>query len=387
MKTFRDPEIEPFTKSKFLKYSLVGLINAPVLKIPIPNRSICLIRIPIITPNRTQCILEIACPSFENEPKFSRDWKELQLFVAYDCNYRGVTEQIGERRVHIFGLTWTRQTFIWLSPKKFWVDPIAKSDKNQIIGFSLKRCGKGEGILRYSNGSRFGQFWHRNFDLHSGDFNPYVLTDLERFYNVYNQILRNIPSGKFRKLFPEQQILFHKQFSTYGAKKIVFFSIPTRPQPEKLTPEVLAAFYATTFDDEITKNSTVILTDQNTKLNTSAAVLLDVHKVNEKTSESYSNDPNPSVSESDEKKLDQSAFEWFNKTVNDLNFQIEPVFEEVLEILPENKQKEMKIKISPKKPSFYIVNLLNIEERNSPVQEDNLTSEIIGKFTFQKNFL
>ena len=210
MQTFRDPEIEPFQKSKFAKYSLAGLINGPIFKIPIPTRLKCLIRIPIMTPNRTQCVLEIACDKSATEPQFSPDWKKLQLAVVYDCNYRGVTEQIGSRRVHIFGLTWTRQTFIWLSPKSFWINPIAKPDKNQIQGFTLNRCGKGEGILRFCTGSRFGPFWHRNFELHSKkDFNPYELSDFERFYHEYNRILQNIPS-KLRRKLPDQHILFDR---------------------------------------------------------------------------------------------------------------------------------------------------------------------------------
>jgi hypothetical protein len=211
MKTFRDPEIETFQKSKFVKYSIIGLINGPIFKIPIPTRLLCLIRIPIITPNRTQCILEIASRNNENEPQFSPDWKDLQMTVIYDCSYRGMTELIGSRRVHIFGLTWSRQTFIYLSPRDFWICPIEKSDENQILGFVRKRCGRGEGILRFSNGSRFGPVWHNNFELHSQkNFHPYNLSDLERFYSQYRRVLLNLSYGKLRKRHPEQHILFHK---------------------------------------------------------------------------------------------------------------------------------------------------------------------------------
>jgi hypothetical protein len=187
-KTFRDPEIEPFTRSKFDKYSLAGIINGPILKIPIPQKLLCLIRVPIITPNYTQLILEISCKNFENEPKFAPSWEELQMIIVFDCNYRGVTEQIASRRAHIFSLNWSRQTFIWLSPRGFWINPIAKPDPNQPLSLSFTRCGKGEGFLRYSIGSRFGPFWHDNFDIHSTkDLNPYQLSDFEEFHVQYHR--------------------------------------------------------------------------------------------------------------------------------------------------------------------------------------------------------
>jgi hypothetical protein len=214
MTTLRDPEIEHFAKGT--NYSVVGIINGPPLKIPIPKFSKCIQRIPVITPNFTQCIIEIESKKVATELRFYPDWRDLQLVVLHGIKYRGVTEQVfPNKRVHIFRLNQEIDhfTYVWLSAKNFWINPIKKPDQDIFPEFTLARCGKGEGILNVSSGSQFGSYWEKSLfkDIHSAtDLYPYDLTYLKNFRDHFNRSLKNISSGKLRKRLPDQHFLCHK---------------------------------------------------------------------------------------------------------------------------------------------------------------------------------
>jgi hypothetical protein len=214
MYTFRDPETENFTKGT--NYSVIGIINGPPMKIPYPKFSKCIQRIPMITPDSTQCIVEVESKTIETELKFYENWRDLQLVVFQRISYRGVTRQITlNKRVHIFRLNQEKNpyNYVWLSAKNFWINPIKTSDADQLPQFTLTRFGKGEGILNESSGSQFGSYWLKSplRNIHSAtDLHPYNLTYLEKFRDNFNRSLKNIRSGKLRNRLPDRHFLFHK---------------------------------------------------------------------------------------------------------------------------------------------------------------------------------
>ena len=113
----------------------------------------------------------------------------------------------------------------------------------------------------------------------------------------------------------------------YGPKKIRFFPIPRQPEPEKLSTEVLTAFFNTIFDDEQKENSTVLMCDEKNLSDTTKTDILESNKITEKISDS-SNILIPT--ESDTNKFEQNALKWFSETVQNFNFPTEPIFDEVL---------------------------------------------------------
>ena len=214
MSTFRDPETENFTRGTM--QSVIGIINAPPIKIPYPRFFKCIQRIPIITPNFTQCIIEVESETLGTELVFYKNWRDLQFVAFQGIIYRGVTKQIiANKNVHIFRLIQNKNPFsyVWLSAENIWINPIKIPDPDQLPEFTLARCGKGEGILNMSPGSKFGLYWINSpfKNLHSVvDLHPYNFSDMEKFYDCYNRCLKNIPSGKLRNFLPDQHLLFHK---------------------------------------------------------------------------------------------------------------------------------------------------------------------------------
>ena len=214
MTTFRDPEIENFSKGT--NYSVIGIINGQPMKIPIPRFFKCIQRIPFITPESTQCIIEIESKKIETELQFYPNWRDLQLIIFQRIKYWGVTEHVfPNKKVHIFRLNQdnNRFTFVWLSAIKFWINPIKKPDQGTTPEFTLARYGKGEGILNVSSGSQFGAYWEKSpfRDIHSAtDLHPYNLSIIESFRDHFNRRLKNIPSGKLRNKRPDQYFLCHK---------------------------------------------------------------------------------------------------------------------------------------------------------------------------------
>jgi len=115
------------------RYSIIGLINGQVLKIPYATGKV-LQRVPVITPKLSQMVLEIWNSDLEFEPVFSENWKNLQMIFCKGTAYHGIASMgTADRVVHIFRLNQRdakATRFVWLSADRpnFWDDPISMKD-------------------------------------------------------------------------------------------------------------------------------------------------------------------------------------------------------------------------------------------------------------------
>ena len=63
------------------KYDLTGLVNAEV-KMYLRSRHGCIIfRVPLVTHDGVQCLCEIWCDERAQEPRYSPNWRQLQLTI------------------------------------------------------------------------------------------------------------------------------------------------------------------------------------------------------------------------------------------------------------------------------------------------------------------
>jgi len=115
------------------RYTITGLVNAEVLKIPYATGKV-LQRVPVITPKLSQFVLEIWNSQPEFEPIFSSNWKTLQLIFCKGAVYHGISDMgTKNRKIHVFRLSQRDANitrFIWLSSDRpnFWDDPLSIKD-------------------------------------------------------------------------------------------------------------------------------------------------------------------------------------------------------------------------------------------------------------------
>lgn len=201
---------------RFKCYDIMGIVNTSQIKIPFSKTNKVLQRFGVIFPSLVQGVVEIWNTSIESEPKFHAEWSKLQLIFMKSVRYHGQSE-IGKKTVHVFRLSQKENQFkfIWLSDRNFWIRPIGITDpyfKNEVPHWpNIVRCDMGEGVLRCSNGSRFGSYWKNQLktNLHSMDiFYPYMYTDFEKLYKTMFATLNEVPTGFFRNMKWDDSILF-----------------------------------------------------------------------------------------------------------------------------------------------------------------------------------
>ena len=124
-----DPAVSPLENSRY--YTIAGLVNAKVNGSSFKTGSYRQ-RISIITPKRTQFILEIWSTDENTIPIFSPDFEDMQLILVQGARFHGISNMNPERPTFVFRLSQfhaTKNRFVWLSQAKdFWSEPVSVKD-------------------------------------------------------------------------------------------------------------------------------------------------------------------------------------------------------------------------------------------------------------------
>jgi len=114
------------------KYNVIGLINSDPLKIPYQTKRM-MQRISLITPKRSQYIVEIWNSGTMMEPKFPENYKNLNLAFIKGVTYHGVASVTAGKLAHVFRLGQRdskESRFVWISSDRatFWDNPVIIED-------------------------------------------------------------------------------------------------------------------------------------------------------------------------------------------------------------------------------------------------------------------
>ena len=200
-------------------YDIMAIVNSEEIKIFKGGK--VLQRIAGITPSFCQIIVEIWNDKKETEIEFQKGWENLQLMMIKDASYHGV-QHFEAKEVHIFRVS-TKQLnhrYIWLSAPFFWINPIDTTNASETMKKlpdypEIKRCSKGEGTLRASNGSVFGKFWcnaegQLKTPLQSHDiYYPYNFQNYEALHKQYHAIVHDLPIRVLGNTKRDQSSLFN----------------------------------------------------------------------------------------------------------------------------------------------------------------------------------
>ena len=172
-----------------------GIINGPTIPFNFSKTRKSLLRVPVILPCLNQILIEIWSDKENLTPKFSENWKVLQLIVIFDLTYGGETFLEGKnykifrlncKWEHVFG------RFVWLSTPSelFWYKPISEPD---ILGNSKKisrdswprRVPFESGRLRISKGSVISKWWLRIFpSWHTRNYETFTFESLVSLHDL-----------------------------------------------------------------------------------------------------------------------------------------------------------------------------------------------------------
>ena len=141
--------------------NITGIINSSVFAQKFSTGRV-LERMGVILPCLTNIILEIWSNDDETRPKFSENWKNLQLICVFGGKYGGEAK-VGDKLYKVFRINCQnskRTRFIWLSDESptFWVKPILQRDDVDDYYYDCDDTWPdplpiGDGILRKSEGS------------------------------------------------------------------------------------------------------------------------------------------------------------------------------------------------------------------------------------------
>ena len=156
------------------KYGVSGYVNAEVQMV---LRSMCnaiIYRVPVISYDNAQCLVEIWCNKKGQEPRYHGDWRRLQFTVIKDAIFQEQVESHGIV-VHVFKVTTFDKDFrfVWISDpdRNFWQSPVRyPEDPVEARRYGVLRgdCANVRGILNRSDGSVFGpKVPSQDKDLHT----------------------------------------------------------------------------------------------------------------------------------------------------------------------------------------------------------------------------
>ena len=141
--------------------NITGIINSSVFSQKFSTGRV-LDRMGVILPCLTNIILEIWSIDDETRPKYSKNWKNLQLICVFGGKYGGEAK-VGDKLYKVFRVdsqNSKRTRFLWLSEDSptFWIKPILQRDDKDDYFFDCDDTWPdplpiGDGILRKSDGS------------------------------------------------------------------------------------------------------------------------------------------------------------------------------------------------------------------------------------------
>ena len=204
-----------------------GLVNGE-WKMYLRSAIQCVVyRVPIITPDDVQLVIDIWCNAREQEPRYWPDWRLLQWTVIRGAVFKKKSTAYG---VEIYQFKYTTGNpgfrFIWISHpcRYFWQSPVNEpEDVTERREFLLlnRDHGNVRGILRRSEGSCFGKFVaEREKTLHTHQLiGGLFFAEVKEFMIQYRRrVVRRfyefmMIDGKLAFDDPDRYPLFHKLVS------------------------------------------------------------------------------------------------------------------------------------------------------------------------------
>ena len=189
--------------------NIAGIINSRRIEKKYSTGSI-LERFGVILPCNTNIILEIWSKNSKTRPKFSKDWKSLQLIVVFGGCYGGETE-VGGKLYKVFRIAGKKpnsKRFIWLSAEKyFWANPIAKRECDDTF---FEECDfswpdpipLANGILKKSPGSKISPSHARALGhLRTDHFSPFTFNSVLSLHRRVRKSLGYISLATGKQIF------------------------------------------------------------------------------------------------------------------------------------------------------------------------------------------
>ena len=147
------------------KYCVAGVVNAD-WKMYLRTKFNCTVfRIPVITWDGMQCVVDIWCDNRSQEPRYEHNWQKfLQWTVIQGANFKQKITAYGIDLYHFKVNTSNRQNrYIWMSApdRNFWLSPVDDPENSLEIrryNFIRKDCASVRGVLNRSKGSCFGEW-------------------------------------------------------------------------------------------------------------------------------------------------------------------------------------------------------------------------------------
>ena len=180
------------------KVHIVGIVNSRIITKKYSTGSI-LQRFGVILPCHTNIILEIWSSGEETKPKFSENWKNLQMIAIFSASYGGETKVDGQY-FKVFRLECKKNKnyrFIWLSDENptFWIDPILQRDSNEDFFADCDSCWPdpppiAEGILKRSSGSYIAKNVYKYLGhLHTNHFEE---SHFSKLFKTYEKVRKGV---------------------------------------------------------------------------------------------------------------------------------------------------------------------------------------------------
>lgn len=209
------------------KFDLIGIINGDY-KMYIRSKLNCAVfRVPLITVDGVQIITEIWCESKHQEPRFSAEWRHLQLCLIRGAYFKEKSNAFGID-IYVFKISsYCRfHRFIWLSAddRNFWSSPIDQledpvEDRGLHSLYVQRHDGSNQrGIIRKSEGSRFGAkvpendktiHSHQQFgELFFNDYKNFVIKYRRRLTKEFLEMC--MIDGKFNFDDSKREPMFHR---------------------------------------------------------------------------------------------------------------------------------------------------------------------------------
>ena len=209
------------------KYDISGLVNAE-WKMYLRSQFNCVVyRVPIITPDDCQIVIDIWCDGREQEPRYWPDWRMLQWTVIRGAVFKKKSTAYGsviyQFKYHTGGRGDRGFRYIWISYpcRFFWQQPVEEpEDATERREFLLlnQDGANVRGIIRRSEGSCFGKYVpEKDRSLHTHQMiGGLFFADIKEFMIRYRRkVVRRfyemmMVDGKLIFDDPDRYPLFHK---------------------------------------------------------------------------------------------------------------------------------------------------------------------------------
>ena len=206
------------------KFDISGFVNGE-WKMYLRSQYNCVVyRVPIVTTDNQQLIIDIWCDSREQEPRYWPDWRILQWTVIRGAVFKKKSTAYGMEIYQFKYNTGDRHfRFIWISDpcRYFWSSPVEEpEDPAELRRFRIlnRDSANVRGIIRRSSGSCFGKFVaEREKTLHTHQLiGGYFFADIKEFMIQYRRKVVHhfyelmMVDGKLTFDDPDRYPLFHK---------------------------------------------------------------------------------------------------------------------------------------------------------------------------------